>query len=98
MRAASSLSFSFRRMLTDANEPDEEVSSSGAPAGTLATLAGNAVAHIVRLAEEMRSGHRLRVADPPDASGKLRSAAPEETMTICPEPRCSRCGKPKWTV
>jgi len=40
----------------------------GAPAGTLATLAGNAVAHIVRLAEEMRSGHRLRVADPPDAN------------------------------
>ena len=38
-----------------------------APAGT---LAGNAVAHIVRLAEEMRSGHRLRVADAPDASGK----------------------------
>lgn len=135
--AASSLSFSFRRMLTDANEPDEEVSSShrlarteairaqevfeqflnertrqapgvdvwamllssgkgflsigdvldwlaehgysaaqaGAPAGTLATVADGAVGHIVRLAEEMRSGHRLRVADPPDASGTLRSAA-----------------------
>src|SRR5207244_8265085 len=37
----------------------------GAPAGTLAMLAGNAVAHIVRLAEELRMGHRLRVADPP---------------------------------
>jgi uncharacterized membrane protein YccC len=145
--AASSLSFSFRRMLTDANEPDEEVSSAhrlarteairaqevfelflnertrqapgvdvwamllssgkgflligdvldwlfehgyvaaqaGAPAGTLATLAGNAVAHIVRLAEEMRSGHRLRVADPPDASGKLRSAA----LASLSEPRQS---------
>ena len=145
--AASSLSFSFRRILTDANEPDEEVSSShrlarteairaqevfelflnertrqapgvdvwamllssgkgflligdvldwlfehgyaaaqaGAPAGTLATLAGNAVAHIVRLAEEMRSGRRLRVADPPDASGKLRSAA----LASLSEPRLS---------
>jgi uncharacterized membrane protein YccC len=135
--AASSLSFSFRGMLTDANEPDEEARSlrrlarteairaqevfeqflnertrqapgvdvwamllssgkgllligdvldwlvehgygaaqAGAPAGTLATVAGSAVAQIVRLAEEMRSGHRLRVADPPDTSGKLRSAA-----------------------
>jgi len=135
--AASSLSFSFRRMLTDADEPEEEVSGShrvarteairaqevfeqflnertrqapgvdvwamllssgkgflligdvldwlfehgyaaaqaGAPAVTLATLAGNAVADLLRLAEEIRSGHRLRVAGPPDASGKLRSAA-----------------------
>ena len=47
----------------------------GAPAATLATLADSAVANIVRLAEEIRSGHRLRVAGPPDASGQLRSAA-----------------------
>jgi hypothetical protein len=129
--AASSLSFSFRRMLTDTNEPDQEVSSShrlarteairaqevfeqflsertrqasgvdvwamllssgkgflligdvldwlfehgyaaaqaGAPAGTLTTVAGSAIAHSVRLAEEMRSGHRLRVAGFPDTSG-----------------------------
>jgi uncharacterized membrane protein YccC len=135
--AASSLSFSFRRMLTDAAESDAEVSSShrfarteairaqevfeqflnertrqapgldvwamllssgkgflligdvldwlsehgyaaaqaGAPAGTLAALADTAIAHMLRLAEEMRSGHRLRVAGPPDASGKLRNAA-----------------------
>jgi hypothetical protein len=135
--AASSLSFSFRRMLTDADEPVEEVRVShrgarteairaqevfeqflnertrqapgidvwamllssgkgflligdvldwlfehgytatraGAPAVTLATVADMAVANIVRLAEETRSGHRLRVAGPLDASGKLRSAA-----------------------
>ena len=51
----------------------------------MATVAGSAVAHIVRLAEEMRSGHRLRVADPPDASGKLRSAA----LASLSEPRLS---------
>ncbi|MBV9174788.1 MAG: FUSC family protein [Chloroflexi bacterium] len=135
--AASSLSFSFRRMLTDVDEPVEHVSGShriarteairaqevfeqflhertrqasgvdvwamllssgksllligdvldwlfehgyaathaGAPAGTLATLADMGVANIVRLAEEIRSGHPLRVADPSDASGKVRSAA-----------------------
>jgi hypothetical protein len=33
----------------------------------------------------MRSGHRLRVADPPDASGKLRSAA----LAGLSEPRLS---------
>ena len=33
-------------------------------------MAGSAVAHVVRLAEEVRSGHRLRVANAPDASGK----------------------------
>jgi len=146
--AASSLSFSFRRMLTDASEPGEEVSSShrlarteairaqevfeqflterthqapgvevwavllstgkgflligdvldwlvehgyaasqaGAPAGTLATVAGSAVAHIVRLAEELRSGHRLRVAGPPDTSAKLRTAA----LASLSEPALSR--------
>jgi hypothetical protein len=47
----------------------------GAPAGTLATLAGNAVASMVRLAEEIRSGHQLRGAGSTDASAKLRSAA-----------------------
>jgi uncharacterized membrane protein YccC len=135
--AASSLSFTFRRVLTDADEPGEALSSShreartkairaqevfeqllnermrqapgvevwamllsggkgflligdvldwlsehgyaaaraGAPAGTLATLADNAVSSIVRLAEEIRSGHPLRVAGSMDVSGKLRSAA-----------------------
>jgi uncharacterized membrane protein YccC len=135
--AASSLSFSFRRMLTDADEPTQEVSASnriarteairaqevfqqflnertrqapgvdvwamllsgaksflligdvldwlfehrysaahgGAPAATLAVLADSGVANIVRLAEEIRSTHRLRVAGPPDASAKLGSAA-----------------------
>jgi uncharacterized membrane protein YccC len=135
--AASSLSFSFRRVLTDADEPADALSSShrearteairaqevfeqflnertrqapgvevwatllssgktflligdvldwlhehgysatrtGAPAGTLAMLADNAVSSIVRLAEEVRSGHRLRVAGSMGASGKLRSAA-----------------------
>jgi uncharacterized membrane protein YccC len=135
--AATSLSFSFRRMLTDAAEPVEQVSAShriarteairaqevfeqflnertrqapgvdvwamllssgkgfllicdvldwlfehgysaasgGAPAATLAILADNAVANVIRLAEELRSGHRLRVAGPSDASGMLRSAA-----------------------
>jgi uncharacterized membrane protein YccC len=143
--AASSLSFSFRRMLTDAEEPMEDVSASnraarteairaqevfeqflnerrqtapgvdvwamllssgkgflligdvldwlfehgyaavqsGAPAGTVATLAGNAVANIVRLAEEMRSGRLLRVADPPDASGKLHTAALDSLAAPC---------------
>jgi len=135
--AASSLSFSFRRMLTDDAEPADEVSRThriartesiraqevfeqflidrtrqapgievwatlltsgkafllvggvldwlfehgysaaraGAPAESVAELAGGAVAHVVRLAEEMRSGHRLRVAGPPDTSGTLRRAA-----------------------
>jgi uncharacterized membrane protein YccC len=135
--AASSLSFSFRRMLTDANEPADEVSASnriartqairaqevfeqflnertrqapgvevwamllssgkgilligdvldwlfehnysaaraGPSAATLAVVADTAVAHVVRLAEEIRTGYRLRVAGPADASGKLRSAA-----------------------
>ena len=49
----------------------------GAPAGTVATTAGTAVSNIVRLAEEIRSGRLLRVADPPDASGKLRDASLE---------------------
>ncbi len=37
----------------------------------------------------MRSGHRLRVADPPDASGKLRSAA----LAGLAEPRLSSSPK-----
>lgn len=47
----------------------------GPLAATLAIQADSAVANIVRLAEEMRTGHRLRVAGAPDTSGKLRSAA-----------------------
>jgi uncharacterized membrane protein YccC len=135
--AASALSFSFRRMLVDAEEPEAEVSSShraartqairaqevfeqfliertrhaagidvwamllssgksflliggvldwfyehgysaahaGEPAEPLATHAGNAIANIVRCAEEIRTGRRLRVASPPDDSVKLRNAA-----------------------
>ena len=137
--SASSLSFSFRRMLTDANEPAEDVSGAhrmarteairaqevfeqfliertrqapgidvwamllssgkgflliggvldwffehgysaapaGAPAVSVATHADNAVANMVRLAEELRTGHRLHVASPPDDSASLRSAALE---------------------
>jgi hypothetical protein len=48
---------------------------SGAPTGTLAALASNAVSSIVRLAEELRSGHQLRVAESIDPSNELRSAA-----------------------
>jgi uncharacterized membrane protein YccC len=50
-------------------------SCAGAPAASVATLADNAVAHVVRLAEEIRSGRGLRVASPPDESAALRSAA-----------------------
>jgi hypothetical protein len=48
---------------------------SGAPASTLAGLADNAVSSIVRLAEELRSGHQLRVAGSIDASDELRAAS-----------------------
>jgi hypothetical protein len=35
----------------------------------------NTVSSIIRLAEELRSGHRLREAGSADSSGKLRSTA-----------------------
>jgi hypothetical protein len=49
--------------------------SVGAPASVCGTFAGEAVANIVRMAEEIRSGRALRVTEPPDASDELRGAS-----------------------
>src|SRR5262249_27575520 len=48
----------------------------GAPPTTIVgLLADDAIASIVRMAEEIRSGHALRVTQPRDASDELRGAA-----------------------
>jgi uncharacterized membrane protein YccC len=49
--------------------------SVGAPAIVCGTFAGEAVASIVRMAEEIRSGHALRVTEPRDVSEELRGAS-----------------------
>ena len=48
---------------------------SGAPASTVGNVASNAIGNILRLAEEIRSGHPLRVAGAHDFAAELRSAA-----------------------
>jgi len=48
---------------------------SGTPASTVGTVATNAIGNILRLAEEIRSGHPLRVAGAHNAAAELRSAA-----------------------
>jgi hypothetical protein len=47
----------------------------GAPATVVGTAAGDAIASIVRMAEEIRSGHALRVTQPRDTSEELREAS-----------------------
>jgi hypothetical protein len=47
----------------------------GAPAIVVGTLAGEAIASIVRMAEEIQSGHALRVTQPRDTSEELRRAS-----------------------
>jgi uncharacterized membrane protein YccC len=48
---------------------------SGAPAAAVGTLAGDAIASVLRLAEEIRTGDSLRVTGTRDASAELRSAS-----------------------
>jgi hypothetical protein len=47
----------------------------GRPATVVGSVAGEAVANIVRMAEEIRSGHALRVTQPRDTSEELRGAS-----------------------
>jgi uncharacterized membrane protein YccC len=47
----------------------------GSPATVVGTAAGDAIASIVRMAEEIRSGHALRVTEPRDTSAELRQAS-----------------------
>ncbi len=49
--------------------------SVGEPATAVGTVAGDAIASIVRMAEEIRSGRALRVTQPRDTSQELRAAS-----------------------
>jgi uncharacterized membrane protein YccC len=50
-------------------------SGTGAPATTVGSLAGDAIASVLRLAEEIRTGNSLQVTGARDASAELRDAA-----------------------
>jgi uncharacterized membrane protein YccC len=59
---------------------------SGAPATAVGTLAGDAIANVLRLAEEIRTGNSLRVTGARDASAELRTAS----LASLTEPQVTR--------
>jgi hypothetical protein len=60
--------------------------ATGIPASSVGTLAGDAIANVLRMAEEIRTGNSLRVTGARDASAELRSAS----LASLTEPRVTQ--------
>ena len=56
-------------------EHGHSAAESGTPASTVGRVATNAIGNLLRLADEIRGGHSLRVAGAHDSTAELRSAA-----------------------